>query len=493
MVVSAPPAAHVVVLERGRSAGLSAGAAVPPSRIYLLFAAAPYFEAELRAAAAPEEDLAALRVPNLELLDSGGEAAGRTGVLASPAALDAQLDQLEQRPIEGRDILLIWLRAQWLTVDGQVELLCGDFEPADERSGRYPLRRLLDRLGRCPARTKLIFLDGGRLAHEPRLGIFAECAPQQIRPLIQGTGDRALWVFLSHSELQSAQDLPESRRSAFASWVGTGLRGQADRNQDRLVDLAELAEYVRDQQVARPAPARGRPALSDAAAALGRRARDAGHRLSVGDAGRPVCALRSERAAGRFAVAGLLDGGRQGQTAFGNTRGRNRRDPGAGRNAGRNPFGHGRADGGCAGRNRDRCGGSAAIAGSGHRHGDRQRPELLAKAWASYQTLADSPLQPRQRAPQLWHALHDRLKNLESACTEDGLPPEAPVVADLRRTVLQLEDLAAGRSPPRAGRWDLVCELARWAGGPEPEFSPHSLAMDGSVGLRSAASRCRPT
>jgi hypothetical protein len=438
-------------------------------RVHLLFAAAPYVDAELRAAAAPEEDLALLRLPHLELLVTDDQADG-LGVLASVGSLDEQFDRLEQSEIKPRDVLLVWLRAQPVTIEGQVHLLCGDFDPADERSGRYPLARVVDRVRRIPARWKVIFLDGGRTMHAPRLGIFAECTPQQIRSLVQETDDPSLWMLASHSELQGAQDLPESRRSALATYVAEGLRGQADRNRDRLVDLGELADYVRSQLAA------------DDATRIGAVWRRQDPQVLWG--GGPVTPTTIYPLVAPVAPP-TLDLDEVSLT-----------DP-------RLPGGLGAAKPSAA-EPAESENAASSVASSSVEQAPQPAPEdsaddaaaalqpematlspetataleLSSLARSLCRTLAESPLQPRQRAPHLWRALHARLTNLEIACREDQPSPDTAALAELRRLVLQLEDWVAGRQPPRFGRMDLVAELVRWTGGAEPDFTPHSLAME---------------
>ncbi|TVS08984.1 MAG: hypothetical protein EA424_27965, partial [Planctomycetaceae bacterium] len=434
-------------------------------RVHLLFAAAPYVEAELRAAAAPGEDLALLRLPHLELLDADAPTDG-AGVLASVRSLDDQFDRLEQREIKPRDILLVWLRAQLVTIDGQVHLLCGDFDPADERSGRYPLARVLDRVRRSPARSKVIFLDGGRTVHAPRLGIFAECSPQQIQSQVQDTGDSSLWMLVSHSELESAQDLPESRRSALATLVAEGLRGQADRNGDRLVDLGELADYVRGQLAAK-APAVWRRQVPQIIWGGGPVTPTTIYPLVA-----PVAPPTLDLGEVTLANSRLPDGlGLANQPSA---------EPVENENAAPSvvPSAAEQAPQTSPEDSADEATPSLQPAVATVSPKTATAPELVSLGWSLYQTLAESPLQPRRRAPHLWRALHDRLRSLEIAGGADQASPDAAALDELRRLVLQLDDLAAGRQPPRFGRLDLVAELKRWAGGSEPVFTPHSLAME---------------
>lgn len=444
-------------------------------RVHLLFAAAPYVAAELRAAAAPGEDLALLRLPQLELLGTDDPADG-AGVLASVRSLDEQFDRLEQREIKPRDILLVWLRAQLVTIDGQVHLLCGDFDPADERSGRYPLARVLDRVRRSPARSKVIFLDGGRTVHAPRLGIFAECSPQQIQSQVQNTGDTRLWVLISHSDLESAQDLPESRRSALATLVAEGLHGQADRNGDRLVDLGELADYVRGQLAAK-APAVWRRQVPQIIWGGGPVTPTTTYPL-VAPVAPPMLDL-GEVPLGDPRLPGGLGAAKR---PAAEPAGSENAAPSAAPSAGEQTPQTSPED------RADEATNSLQPAMATVSPETATAPELVSLAWSLYRTLAESPLQPRRRAPHLWRALHDRLQGLEIACGADQASPHAAALDELRRLVLQLQDLAAGRQPPRFGRLDLVAELKRWAGGSEPVFTPHSLALEQAL----AEQRGRP-
>ena len=439
-------------------------------RVHLLFAAAPYVEAELGATAAPERDLATLHLPHLELLGADDGTHG-AGVWASVGWLDEQFDRLDNREIRSRDILLVWLRAQPVTIDGQVHLLSGDFDPADDRSGRYPLARVLERVRRSPARSKVIFLDGGRTVHAPRLGIFAESSPQQIRSLVQDTGDTSLWVLVSHSELESAQDLPESHRSALATLVAEGLRGQADRNEDGLVDLGELADYVRSRLAADGGVRVGDEAIRESAAVWRRQhpqvvwgggpVRPTTKYPLVAPVVPPTLDLGSDpRLPGaRAAADGLAADPADSENAAPTM------SPSATEQTTQTSP-EDSADG-------DTTSEQPAVSPE-----TATAPELVSLARSLFQTLAESPLRPRQRAPHLWRALHNHVNNLEIASREDQAVPDAAAVDELRRLVMQLDDLAAGRQPPRFGRLDLVAELKRWAGGAEPVFKPHSLALE---------------
>ena len=215
-------------------------------RLYLLFATAEYPLALLPPHSEPGEDLAAIRVSQAALVDAteGGEGAGG---IASPAALDAIFDHLDDQEIRRRDVLVAWIGAQVVSERGRATLLCGNFDPMDVPSACYPLARLLERVRACPSQTKVIVLDSGATVHSPRLGLLADCSVRQLRAMVEETKDPSLWVVSVHSDCEPSCVMAEPHQSAIAHFFGEGLQGAADSNGDRLIDLGELYRYTRDR------------------------------------------------------------------------------------------------------------------------------------------------------------------------------------------------------------------------------------------------------
>ncbi len=415
-------------------------------RIFFLFAAAEYGHVELSGAGPPARDRAAVQLPNFQSLGDVADPAAVAGPWQSPEALDARLNQLERQSLRRQDIVLVWLRAQWVLREGEVQLLSSDFDPGDERAGLFPLNHLLDRLSRLPVQTKLLFLDGGRTPHSPRLGLFADTLPRRIRAEVERRGDPSLWALLSHAPWEYAGDTGEPAQSVFAERVGAGLRGAADRNQNGLIDLAELADYLAGQVARRPADRRDRPRWQTPQLVWG---------------GGPLTP-RTPYPLVTPVPPHILAWD---QTATADRASREDRLPGGAAAAEATP-----ADAEATGADPTEPAEPAAVATA-------SGPELVARARAAFHTLETSHWHPRTRAPYLWRALEQRLqvgaRDVRSA--ERGESTPAP--AALRRKVAQLESWVAGDVPLTGEPGSLLVELVEQLERAEMGVTPHSLAL----------------
>ena len=409
-------------------------------RIFFLFAAAEYGQVELSGAGPPARDRAAVQLPNFQSLGDGVDPAAVAGRWQSPEALDAQLNQLEAQPLRRPDIVLVWLRAQWVLREGEVQLLSSDFDPGDERAGFFPLSHLLDRLGRLPVQTKLLFLDGGRTAHSPRLGLFADTLPRRIRAEVEQRGDPSLWALLSHAPWEYAGDAGDPAQSVFAERVGAGLRGAADRNQDGLIDLAELADYLAAQVARQAADRLDRPRWQTPQLVWGGGPLTPRtpyplvtpvppHMLTWNQAALADPATGEERSPAAATEATGADTTDSGQSA----------EP-------------------------------AAIASA-------NGPELVARARAAFHSLETSHWHPRTRAPYLWRSLDQRLQAWARDVRVAERGESTPAPAALRRKVAQLEGWLAGDVPQTGEPGSLLVELAERLQRAEAGAAPHSLAL----------------
>lgn len=440
-------------------------------RTFLLFSAASYPDASIPNVPPAANDLASIHLPKFELLADGqAPGAAPAGRLSSPAAVDAALKELDREEITDRDVLLVWLRAQAVASAGlatpsdqesagiEVELLCDDFDRWDGRTGRYPLSRVLQRVQTCSARTKVIFLDIGWTAHAPRIGIFADGTPQQVRNLVERTGDPTLWVMVSHSALEISHHSQDPRQSAFASFVGEGLQGAADGNQDRLIELGELWQFVR-QQLGDQAPRQAGRHFTQTPLLIwgaGQQPPDFSYPVLAPVTPVPLVDVPTLPAEAPAAVPDLA--------------GLSKKLPPA---AEKKPAA-------VAGKPSNQPGPTPVPAEpqSPDRIATATVPELQTLAWSLYESLDASPrLRPQDNAPHLWRAVQGRLFDLQAAPGSHESPGDAARAVELRQLVRQLDDLAAGRSPLRFQRQDLVADLAIWLQLDVPEEPTHSLAM----------------
>ena len=104
---------------------------------------------------------------------------------------------------------------------------------------------LLGQIQQCPAGKKLVILDAGDLACDPRLGLFVNEFPQLLDEEVRRVNDPGLWILASNRPLEVSHVSQSAKRSVFGHFVAEGLSGAADRNGDGMVELAELLQFVR--------------------------------------------------------------------------------------------------------------------------------------------------------------------------------------------------------------------------------------------------------
>lgn len=68
--------------------------------------------------------------------------------------------------------------------------------------------------------------------------------PSRLQQAVERTGDRSLWVLISHSTLERSHLNHARRRSVFSHFVELGLSGKADLDDDGAISIAEFGRYV---------------------------------------------------------------------------------------------------------------------------------------------------------------------------------------------------------------------------------------------------------
>ncbi len=150
---------------------------------------------------------------------------------------------LSQQNIGPEDNLLLYIRALGYTEADQ-GFMVWTLEPERLSLGRFRLRDLLSQLAEFRAAEKILLLDAGDLTHDPRLGVVVNAFPEWLKREVENTGDPHLWVFSSHQILEKSHASLAKAQTLFGMYVANGLRGEADLNSDRTVDLDELHRFV---------------------------------------------------------------------------------------------------------------------------------------------------------------------------------------------------------------------------------------------------------
>ncbi|HQU45734.1 MAG TPA: hypothetical protein PK867_23170, partial [Pirellulales bacterium] len=210
--------------------------------------------------AAPPLAFARQSLDGLKSIDSvrflpGGEGA------TSADQLHVWLENLKRQKLREQDVLIVYLAAHGVSAN-QAEsgatayLLASNYYPPEggaPAAGLVDLGAVLEAMGACRAKTKLLVLDAGSLDHDLALGMvhneFPQLLAEQTRQFVKEQAGQhpGLWVLASHDlfEKSHAAYSDADQRCVFSHFVAQGLAGKADKN-DNGVDLSELYRYVRD-------------------------------------------------------------------------------------------------------------------------------------------------------------------------------------------------------------------------------------------------------
>ncbi len=158
--------------------------------------------------------------------------------------IDHELKEIDSRP---KDTLIWYVSAHGVSDDHTAYLLSSEFSSENE-TRRCELSELLQQISARPAAVKLLILDAGHIASDPRLGMVVNEFPDLLKKQLEDSSqDPNLWVLTANRPLQISCASFSAGRSIFGYYVVEGLRGAADRESsdpDDQVDLAELFNYV---------------------------------------------------------------------------------------------------------------------------------------------------------------------------------------------------------------------------------------------------------
>ena len=175
-------------------------------------------------------------------------AAEQLRVLKDPSAVELEQQVPEFLKKVGADGRLIVYYVGHAVKDpsGQVFLAPKDFRSDQPAVNGRPLQWFVDLVEDCPAKEKLLLLDGshtgsgGEQASEPSSAeMIRSLKPQPNRALL-----RKVTAVASCQKGQRGLDLPEKEHGLFAWCLAEGYGGAADANRDTLVEPTELFAYL---------------------------------------------------------------------------------------------------------------------------------------------------------------------------------------------------------------------------------------------------------
>jgi len=174
--------------------------------------------------------------------------ADQVRVLKDPSAVEMEQQVAEFVKKVGADgrLIVYYVGHACKDADGQVFLAPKDFRSDQPAVNGRPLKWLVDLLEDCPAKEKLLLLDGSHVgngtekaAERSSAEMIRSLKPQPNRALL-----RKVFALVSCQKGQHGLDLPEKEHGLFAWCLAEGYRGAADVNHDMLVGPTELFAYL---------------------------------------------------------------------------------------------------------------------------------------------------------------------------------------------------------------------------------------------------------
>jgi len=162
------------------------------------------------------------------------------------ANLDAELRGMTKAD---DDLLMLYVSAHGVSDRGEsgdwsAYLVFSDYMRMGQ-GGRHPIGDFLDDVRSAESKMKLVALDAGRIAYDPRLGVVANEFPRLVESELRKLGEEDLWVLLPAGSLERAAVSHPLKRSVFGLSVAEALSGNADQwPKDHFVSLYELYRYV---------------------------------------------------------------------------------------------------------------------------------------------------------------------------------------------------------------------------------------------------------
>ena len=155
-------------------------------------------------------------------------------------------NRLNELDISSKDVLILFVAAHGLVIDQEACLVSQGFDPGAKGAGTFSVKSLLRTVSQSSAKTKLLILDSGQQPVDSRLGVIAKQFPSLLRDAVATLDEKDVWVLSSNDTGQRALVSESDRRSVFSYFVQQGLMGHADANQNRVISIDELFDYVRD-------------------------------------------------------------------------------------------------------------------------------------------------------------------------------------------------------------------------------------------------------
>lgn len=151
-------------------------------------------------------------------------------------------DQLDSIVLKSKDVLIIYVSAHCYVQDEKPYLCCDNFKIGPPNVGQILVDDFLDLVCKATTGTKLIILESGQHWPDARSGMVTNMLPSTLKSHINGRNK--LWIMGACQDAQRSLYSMKDKHTNFGYFVAQGLQGAADFNQNQIINLQELYEYV---------------------------------------------------------------------------------------------------------------------------------------------------------------------------------------------------------------------------------------------------------
>ncbi|MEM8669146.1 MAG: hypothetical protein AAGG48_16610 [Planctomycetota bacterium] len=166
--------------------------------------------------------------------------------LSAPADILDLLQKLESHTFEKSDVLVLYIQARGIVIDGEPLITCKEFDVGSPADGTFAFSELVRRVGDLRPGTKLLVCHFEDREFDPRIGQLSGSFSQATSDAFRNSGRDGIWMLSSHGMLEQAAGSESLQASQFFFWLDRGLQGWADTDESESVDIAELHQYVYD-------------------------------------------------------------------------------------------------------------------------------------------------------------------------------------------------------------------------------------------------------
>ncbi len=175
-----------------------------------------------------------------------------SGPSSSKTLEEGVANKIGQWSPDNNDMVIVYVSANSVCAKGEPYVLYEDFQ-LDDLAAKTPTRAvpvaaLFEQLAECQAPCKLLVIDTGRIAYDPRLGVLVNEFPRLVEQKLKECGDENLFVLLPCSSFESTASVDSINPSPFAHLFTRALSGEADgaadQDPDQQLTLAELYSFA---------------------------------------------------------------------------------------------------------------------------------------------------------------------------------------------------------------------------------------------------------